>query len=91
MLSAADLAGELPDEIALIGVQPERLDDYGGSLRDSVKTQIEPTVRMAVTVLEDWGVDVRERSRPPATLVGTGALDIADYERGRPSFGEDAQ
>lgn len=90
VLSAADLAGELPKKIVLIGVQPERLDDYGGSLRDSVKAQIEPAMSLAVSVLKRWGVDVRERTQPPAELVGPKAIDIAVYEQGRPRAADDA-
>ena len=89
VLFAAELAGDLPEAIALIGVQPERLDDYGGSLSESVKAQIEPAVSMAAAVLDHWGIDMRKRTQPPATLVGTGALDMADYEQGRPYPAED--
>ena len=32
VLASADLTGSLPAELALVGVQPELLDDYGGSL-----------------------------------------------------------
>ena len=37
VLSTAALSGDLPGEIVLIGVQPELLDDYGGSLRPVVR------------------------------------------------------
>jgi hydrogenase maturation protease len=33
VISAADLTGQLPESLLLIGVQPEELEDYGGSLR----------------------------------------------------------
>jgi hydrogenase maturation protease len=39
VLMAAELTGKLPSELVLIGVQPEELEDYGGSLRDVVKAQ----------------------------------------------------
>ena len=84
VLASAELAGELPEELALIGVQPELLDDYGGSLRPSVKNQIEPAVRLAEQVLERWGFCLQPRTSPPEELVGPGALDIRDYEEGRP-------
>jgi hydrogenase maturation protease len=84
VLASAELAGELPAELALIGVQPELLDDYGGSLRPSVKNQIEPAIRLAEQVLERWGFRLQPRTSPPEELVGPSALDIRDYEDGRP-------
>ena len=89
VLSSADLAGELPEELALIGVQPELLDDYGGSLRPSVKEKIEPAIRLAEQVLERWGFALHPRTSPPEELVGPGALDIRDYEEGRPVINGD--
>lgn len=89
VLSSADLAGELPEELALIGVQPELLDDYGGSLRPSVKEKIEPAIRLAEQVLERWGFALHPRTSPPEELVGPGALDIRDYEDGRPVINGD--
>jgi hydrogenase maturation protease len=87
VLFSAELTDELPDDIALVGVQPELLDDYGGSLRTSVKAQIEPAISMACDVLAEWGVTAVARKGAPSVseLVGPGALDIHDYEHGRPS------
>ncbi len=87
VLATAELAGELPDSLALVGVQPERLDDYGGSLRPAVKKQIAPAIRLAREVLGSWGITLQPRSGPPAELVGPGAVDIALYEQGRPILG----
>ena len=84
VLSTAELAGELPEELALVGVQPELLDDYGGSLRPSVKQQIQPAIRLACEVLRDWGLALSSRTSPPEELVGPGAVDILEYEQGRP-------
>ena len=87
VLFSAELTGEMPDDIALVGVQPELLDDYGGSLRESVKAQIEPAINMALDVLGEWGVMPVAREGAPSIsdLVGPGALDIKDYEHGRPT------
>jgi hydrogenase maturation protease len=86
VLSSAELAGELPHEIVLVGMQPELLDDYGGSLRPSVRAQIDEAVDMACGVLDEWGIAREARAAPPAAgdLVGPGELDITDYEAGRP-------
>ena len=89
VLSSAELSGELPDEIALVGMQPELLDDYGGSLRESVRARIGEAVDLARGVLEEWGVPIEERaSDVGAEPVGPGELEIGDYEAGRPVLEE---
>ena len=88
VLSTAALSGDLPDDIVLIGVQPELLDDYGGSLRPCVRRQVPDAVEVAVETLAGWGIDAVPRNTPlpPSERVGPGALDIGDYEAGRPKF-----
>jgi hydrogenase maturation protease len=89
VLSSAELTGDLPDEIVLVGVQPELLDDYGGSLRESVRARIGAAVELARGVLEEWGVPIEERAACAGIEpVGPGELDIRDYEAGRPVLGE---
>ena len=93
VISAADLTGQLPESLLLIGVQPEELEDYGGSLRPAVKARLGDAVAMAVAQLRDWGHAIEPRT----TKVGAGgtALTMAAYEAGRPSaeaacrFGDD--
>ncbi len=89
VLASAQLSGDFPGKLALVGVQPELLNDYGGSLTDSVKAQIEPALDLARSVLERWGVRPRPRGAPAtdSDLTGPGALAIGDYESGRPRFG----
>ena len=93
VLSSAQLAGEFPDEIALIGVQPQILNDYGGSLTAGVKAQIEPALALASEVLCDWGIEARRRAEPPddGELIGPDALGMADYEGGRPAIRDRSQ
>jgi hydrogenase maturation protease len=88
VLSSAALTGDFPEQLALVGAQPELLNDYGGSLTDSVKAQIDPALELACGVLTDWGVDFSKRSKALAEsdLIGPDALDMRDYERGRPIF-----
>jgi hydrogenase maturation protease len=83
VISAADLTGQLPESLLLIGVQPEELEDYGGSLRPAVKARLGDAVAMAVAQLRAWGHAVE----PCAPKVGAGdtALTMAAYEAGRPS------
>ena len=47
VLSAADLLGRYPRDIALIGCQPLDLEDWGGPLTDPVRAQIEPALALA--------------------------------------------
>lgn len=92
VLSSAALSGSLPDELVLIGVQPELLDDYGGSLTAGVKARIGEAVELACEVLRRWNIEVRERDRPleGAERTGPGELNMQDYEAGRPALEGDA-
>jgi hydrogenase maturation protease len=87
VLSSATLSGSLPEDLVLIGVQPELLNDYGGSLTAGVKARIPEAVALACEVLRGWGIEVTERDKPleGAELIGPGALDMRDYEEGRPA------
>lgn len=93
VIAASALTGHLPDELLLIGVQPEELDDYGGSLRPVVKARLDEAVAMAIAQLRDWGYAPQPRLEPlpPADAV----LAMGAYEAGRPSaelacrFGDD--
>jgi hydrogenase maturation protease len=82
VLSAADLLGRYPRRLALIGVQPEDLENWGGPLTAPVRAQIEPAVELARAVLAEWGFAVAERAagEPAAGLLGN-AIDFASYER----------
>ena len=88
VLALADLLGDYPDQLLLIGVQPVELDDFGGSLRPAVKACIEPAIAMALEFLAGLGV-VGEASdlaaqTPPLDLPDP-ALALDAYESGRPS------
>lgn len=83
VLATAQMLGQYPKHLLLIGVQPEELDDYGGSLRDSVKAQIQPAIDRAFDYLRNFGI--------AATSIDTvieltdPALDMRRYEQERPS------
>jgi hydrogenase maturation protease len=87
VLMSAQLTGQFPEKIALVGVQPELLDDYGGSLRPCVREKVPEAVEAAVTVLKAWGIEAERRTEPPASeeRVGPGELDLAAYENERPN------
>lgn len=62
VLSTCDLAGTLPERIALVGVQPDTLDDYGGSLRPVVKNRVNDAIVAGIDVLQQWGITAQART-----------------------------
>ncbi len=86
VLALAQLTGAYPDEVLLIGCQPEELDDYGGSLRPSVKAALEQALQVAVERLRRWGAEPRPRAQPlaGADAVTSPELALHSYEAGRP-------
>jgi hydrogenase maturation protease len=87
VLQLAQLTGRYPDEVLLIGCQPEVLDDYGGSLRASVKRSLEDALTLAVERLGAWGARPTPRERPlaAAEAVTASGLALQRYEGERPS------
>ncbi|MDR2220617.1 MAG: HyaD/HybD family hydrogenase maturation endopeptidase [Methylobacillus sp.] len=83
VLACAALAGKLPESMTLIGVQPEQLEDYGGSLRDVVKARIPDALEIALAHAARWGIAFAPRVSPQG--VDSGALGMSSYEAGRPS------
>ena len=92
VIAAASLTAQCPDRMLLIGVQPEELDDYGGSLRDVVKARMAECIDAALRQLDAWGYPAQRRT---TTADLSTPLSIAAYEGGRPSheaacrFGDD--
>ena len=85
VLALAEMLGDYPQRLLLIGVQPQEIEDYGGSLRPVVKAQIEPALERAADYLRHQGVRVRRRSRPLGADPGAAAIgDIRRYETERP-------
>ena len=83
VLATAQLLGQYPQHLLLIGVQPEELEDYGGSLRDSVKAQIQPAIETALRYLQNFGVAASHIDT--AVELNDPALDMQRYEQERPS------
>lgn len=86
VLMTADLLGGLPRHLALVGVQPHTLEDFGGSLTEMVKAQIEPAIAAGLRWLEGLGVEATRRDAPlpESERLGAQALDLTPYETGRP-------
>lgn len=84
VLAAAELLGKSPEAITLVGVQPEMLEDYGGSLTATVDAKIDEAIAIAIAELRSWGVSATPR-RGQAVPPLTGSLSREAYEGGRPS------
>ncbi|MEZ5975714.1 MAG: HyaD/HybD family hydrogenase maturation endopeptidase [Planctomycetota bacterium] len=87
VLAMADMMGDAPERLFLIGVQPVELDDYGGGLRPEVHAQIEPAIELARGYLRELGVETHLRSEPlpRCQTIACPVLNPEDYEQGRPS------
>ena len=85
LLSLARLRDRFPEKITLIGVQPDVLDDLGGSLSPAVRVRLDEAVDLAVAELRAWGIVAVPRDAPPEEGLSPGALALHDYEAGRPS------
>jgi hydrogenase maturation protease len=86
VLAAAALTAQLPEELVLIGVQPEELDDYGGSLRSVVRERLDTAVEVAADYLRLWGfAPVHKPAQDSSGIINDHALAMAAYEDGRPS------
>ena len=83
VLALADLKGNLPASIVLIGVQPVQLEDYGGSLTEPVRARLEPAIALAVAQLQEWGVPLAPRL--DGERLNHASLDMQRYEDERPS------
>jgi hydrogenase maturation protease len=85
VLAAAKMFDDYPEQLALIGVQPEMLDDYGGSLRPRIKSRIPEAIALAIDLLDSWGIAVkaREKSLSQAELIGPDEMEMSAYETGR--------
>ncbi len=86
VLAMAEMLGDYPDHLLLIGVQPVELEDYGGSLRPAVKAQIDPAIDLALSFLKEHGVSVSPRSRPldEDDTIASLEMTLGRYETGRP-------
>jgi hydrogenase maturation protease len=84
LLAVADLQGRFPLKLTLIGVQPQRLADFGGSLSECVRQRLPLVVELAALELAGWGFAVRPRTGAAPEPLNADALALAAYEAGRP-------
>jgi len=90
VLAMADMLGDLPQHICLIGVQPAELEDFGGSLRDEVKAQIEPAIGQALAYLARFGIAPHQllHPLPDTATLSSPEFALDRYEGDRPSESE---
>lgn len=86
VLAMAQMLGRYPKRLLLIGVQPEELEDYGGSLRPKVKAKIQMAIDITLSFLQIYGVfpEVIE----PACALSDPVLNMQRYEQERPEAHE---
>jgi len=86
VLALCQLLGKSPRQSYLIGVQPEILEDYGGSLSPVVKTRIPKAIDAIRGILVNLGMVVFAKESNQTLLKR--AVDMDEYERLRPSLEE---
>lgn len=85
VLATAMLKGNYPQRLVLIGVQPEEIEDYGGSLRPVVRAQIDPCIEIAMDYLKRWGIEpVEVLEEQGDCIIGSEALALERYEAEQP-------
>ena len=82
----AQLTGRYPREVLLIGCQPEELEDYGGSLRPTVRRAMEGALALGLEALRRWGARPVPRTTPLTAreCITFAELELARYEDERP-------
>jgi hydrogenase maturation protease len=88
LLALAKLSDRCPTSMLLVGVQPEDISDFGGSLRECVKARIPEAIEIAAAQLADWGLEPRRRDARPDERLNASSLALEAYESLRP--GSDA-
>jgi len=87
VLATAEMLGDYPKHILLVGVQPVELEDYGGSLRPLVKERIQTAISSALIWLRKHDIKGTARVTPLTAeqTLSEPAIVMARYEHERPS------
>lgn len=87
VLAMAEILGKYPSHLLLVGVQPVQLEDFGGSLREKTRQQIEPSIDFALEWLEQFDVRASKRSIPLTNEDGLAGAEVSlsNYENQRPT------
>jgi hydrogenase maturation protease len=72
--------------VLLIGCQPEELEDYGGSLRPTVRRAMDDALALGLDALRRWGARPVPRTTPLTVreCITFAELELARYEDERP-------
>ncbi|MBS9781274.1 MAG: HyaD/HybD family hydrogenase maturation endopeptidase [Gammaproteobacteria bacterium] len=86
VLQISQLTGKYPNHLVLIGCQPEKLEDYGGSLTDTVKQSMPHALALAKKQLEQWGVTLspKDTRNDNKVMMQSPELALDSYEQQRP-------
>ncbi|SFB03399.1 HyaD/HybD family hydrogenase maturation endopeptidase [Azotobacter beijerinckii] len=84
VLALAEFTGAYPRELLLVGVQPAELEDFGGSLREPVRAQLEPALAIALAYLAERGI-LPEHREGDAEQLAPAQLALGRYEAERPA------
>lgn len=84
VIATATLIGYCPEDMFLIGVQPEELDDFGGGLRPIVAQQMQKAESLALEWLNSRGVYAQTGNANGAQTAHSSITRDA-FEAGRPS------
>lgn len=85
LLASAALLGRSPERLAVVGVQPDILDDYGGSLTPKIKARVDEACGLAAQELKAWGIEVVESDEgQESAYLGDESLLMKNYEDLRP-------
>mgnify|MGYP001241179528 FL=1 len=87
VIATAQLMGYCPDELLLVGCQPEELEDYGGGLRPQIAARIPEAVRIGREWLAARGIHATE-GRTQTDALADASIRQRAYEDGRPSEDE---
>ncbi len=90
VLSMAEMMGDPPEKLLLVGVQPVELDDFGGSLRPEVKAQIKPAIDVALDYMAQLDIVPKKRDvpLPEDETLACSVMVPSRYESERPSEDE---
>ena len=88
LLASAAIMGYELEDLAVVGIQPELLDDYGGSLSPLIRSRLDEAVELGAKFLEQWGVKLTPRpAGTKAAPLSFSVLELNEYEAGRPDGG----
>lgn len=86
VLAVCELMGQAPKQVFLVGMQPQILEDYGGSLSSVVKSKLGNAQAAVLDILQELEVSPEKLSNTHS--IDIPAIDISEYERLRPSNDE---